>query len=159
VALARVNAEILSPPLGAHFMARLKRSSTTLEKALRRIAGMRSISTTLEFDNGLSLADYDRRIQNLQTQLSAYNTLLSTLDEMAGSLSLIEEELRSYSEKMLMCVGTRYGKESLQYVQAGGKQRKSSSRRSRNSQSSTESTATPMNGANNNGTKTSVTLP
>lgn len=140
-------------------MARLKRSSTTLEKALRRIAGMRAISPTLEFGNGLSVTDYNSRIQNLQTQLSAHNTLLSTLDEMAGRLSLNEEELRSYSERMLMSVATRYGKDSLQYIQAGGKPRQKSSRRSSNSQSPSESTVTTMNGANNNGNETSVVLP
>lgn len=140
-------------------MARLKRSSTTLEKALRRIAGMRAISPTLEFGNGLSITDYDSRIQNLQTQLSAYNTLLSTLDEMAGRLSLNEEELRSYSERMLMSVATCYGKDSLQYIQAGGKPRQKSSRRSSNSQSPSESIVTTMNGANNNGKETSVVLP
>ncbi|MEH2003904.1 hypothetical protein [Nostoc sp.] len=131
-------------------MARLKRSSPTLEKALRRIAGMRSISSTLEFGNGLSLTNYDSHIQTLQTQLSTYNTLLSSIDEMAGRLSLIEEELRGYSEKMLMSVAARYGKDSLQYVQAGGKQRKKLSRRSSNTQSPSESTATILNGANNN---------
>jgi hypothetical protein len=140
-------------------MARLKRSSPTLEKALRRIAGMRSISTTLEFGNGLNLTDYDSRILTLQTQLSTYNTLLSTLDEMTGRLSLTEEELRGYSEKMLMSVATRYGKDSLQYVQAGGKQRKNLSRRLSNTQSPSDSTATILNGANNNGKETSVVLP
>ncbi|MEH2175194.1 hypothetical protein [Nostoc sp.] len=136
-------------------MARLKRSSPTLENALRRIAGMRSISPTLEFGNGLNLTDYDSRIQTLQTQLSTYNTLLSTLDEMAGRLSLIEEELRGYSEKMLMSVATHYGKDSLQYIQAGGKPRKKLSRRSSNTQSPSESTATTLNGANN-GKRTSI---
>ncbi|MCC5622340.1 hypothetical protein [Nostoc sp. CHAB 5715] len=140
-------------------MARLKRSSPTLEKALRRIAGMRSISPTLEFGNGLNLTDYDSRIQTLQTQLSTYNTLLSSIDEMAGRLSLIEEELGGYSEKMLMSVATHYGKDSLQYVQAGGKSRKKLSRRSSNTQSPSETTATTLNGANNNGKKTSVVLP
>ncbi|MEH2454257.1 hypothetical protein [Nostoc sp.] len=140
-------------------MARLKRSSPTLEKALRRIAGMRSISSTLEFGNGLSLTDYDSRILTLQTQLSTYNTLLSTLDEMTGRLSLTEEELRGYSEKMLMSVATRYGKDSLQYVQAGGKQRKNLSRRLSNTQSPSESTATLLNSANNNGREASVVLP
>jgi hypothetical protein len=139
-------------------MARLKRSSPTLQKALRRIAGMRSISPTLDFGNGLNLTDYDSRIQALQTQLSTYNTLLSTLDEMAGRLSLIEAELRSYSEKMLMSVATRYGKDSLEYVQAGGKQRKNSSRRASNPQLTPESTATSSNGANN-GKDASVIFP
>jgi hypothetical protein len=139
-------------------MARLKRSSPTLEKALRRIAGMRSVSPTLEFGNGLSLTNYDSRIQTLQTQLSTYNTLLSSIDEMAGRLSLIEEELRGYSEKMLMSVATHYGKDSLQYIQAGGKPRKKLSRRSSNTQSPSESIAATLNGVNNNGKETSVVL-
>ncbi|PHM07963.1 hypothetical protein [Nostoc sp. 'Peltigera malacea cyanobiont' DB3992] len=100
-------------------MARLKRSSKVLDKATRRIAGMRSISETLEFGDSLNLTEYQRRIQTLQTKLSSYNTMLSTLDEAMGQIQLLEEDLSSYSEKMLMSVGTRYSKNSLQYVQAG----------------------------------------
>ena len=109
-------------------MTRLKRSSIALNKATLRISGMRSISETLKFSDSLSLAEYERRIQTLQTKLSSYNTMLSTLDEAVGQIELLEQELRSYSEKMLMSVATRYGKNSLQYMQAGGKPRKSSKR-------------------------------
>ncbi|MEH2146815.1 hypothetical protein [Nostoc sp.] len=109
-------------------MARLKRSSTVLDKATLRISGMRSISETLEFGDSLNLAEYERRIQTLQTKLSSYNTMLSTVDEAVGQIELLEQDLRSYSEKMLMSVATRYGKNSLQYMQAGGKPRKSSKR-------------------------------
>ena len=109
-------------------MARLKRSSTVLDKAMLRISGMRSISETLEFDNSLNLAEYEKRIQTLQTKLSSYNTMLSTVDEAVGQIELLEQDLRSYSEKMLMSVAARYGKNSLQYMQAGGKPRKSSKR-------------------------------
>lgn len=140
-------------------MTRPKRSSPTLEKALRRISGMRSISPTLDFGRGLNVPEYETLIQTLQSELSSYNTVLSTLDEMAGRISQIEDELNRYSEKMLMSVVTHYGKDSLQYVQAGGKQRKSSSRRSSNSQSPSESTATALNGATKNGKKSSVVLP
>lgn len=123
-------------------MARLKRSSSSLEQATRRLAGMRSISETLEFGNGLSLAEYDARIEALQTRLSSYNTMLSTLDEIAGQIELMEKELRSYSEKMLMGVATRYGKDSLQYMQAGGRQRKSSKRPVAHAAPMTKPTAT-----------------
>lgn len=116
-------------------MARLKRSSAVLEKAARRMAGMRSIHETLVFGDGLSLAEYGARVQTLQAQLSSYNTMLSTLDEMAGRVGLLEQELRSYSEKMLMSVGTRYGKDSLEYMQAGGTPRKRSTRSSGNAAS------------------------
>jgi len=60
---------------------------------------------------------------------------------------------------MLMSVATRYGKDSLQYVQAGGKQRKNLSRRLSNTQSPSESTATFLNGANNNDREAPVVLP
>ncbi len=124
-------------------MARLKRSSAGLEQAIRRLAGMRSISETLEFGNGLSLAEYDARIQALQTQLSNYNTMLSTLDQMTGQTALMEKELRNYSEKMLLSVAARYGKDSLQYMQAGGKQRTSG----KQSEASATPTATTTIGA------------
>lgn len=145
-------------------MARLKRSSNGLEQAIRRLAGMRSISETLEFGNGLSLVEYDARIQALQAQLSSYNTMLSTLDEMTGQITLMEKELRSYSEKMLMGVAAHYGKDSLQYVQAGGKQRKSSKRPAMNAAPLTNPTATTAVMApsaekaktNGKGTKTTV---
>ncbi|MDZ7957446.1 MAG: hypothetical protein RMY34_06010 [Aulosira sp. DedQUE10] len=141
-------------------MVRPKRSSPNLEKAVQRVAGMRWISPTLDFGKGLNLVEYDSRIQSLQNELSNYNNLLSTLDEMADRISQIEEELNSYSEKMLMSVATNYGKGSLQYLQAGGKPRKSSSRRSKKSESSSESTVvTALNGANNNAKETSVVSP
>ncbi|MDZ8084386.1 MAG: hypothetical protein RMY16_02150 [Nostoc sp. DedQUE12b] len=139
-------------------MARLKRSSTVLDKATRRIAGMRSISETLEFGDGLSLTEYQRRIQTLQTKLSSYNTMLSTLDEAMGQIQLLEEDLSSYSEKMLMSVRTRYGKNSLQYVQAGGKRRKSNKRAS-NTEPTTSAIAPNVEQATTNGksTETAVT--
>lgn len=105
-------------------MARLKRSSPALNKAVRRSSGMRSSSNTLNFGDGLSLENYEAQIQTLQLQLSSYNTMLSTLDEAGGRITLMEQELNRLSEKMLMSVATRYGKDSLQYMQAGGRLRK-----------------------------------
>jgi uncharacterized small protein (DUF1192 family) len=128
-------------------MPRPKRSSPTLEKAQRRIAGMRSISSSLEFSDDLNLAEYDRRIQSLQDQLSSYNTMLSTVDELAGRVSLLEQELAVYSEKMLMSVATRYGKNSLEYMQAGGKPRKSKATPTANDPALTVNAATNGNGA------------
>ncbi|MDZ7953772.1 hypothetical protein [Nostoc sp. DedQUE09] len=138
-------------------MARLKRSSTVLDKATRRIAGMRSISETLEFADGLNLTEYQRRIQTLQTKLSSYNTMLSTLDEAIGQIQLLEEDLSSYSEKMLMSVRTRYGKNSLQYVQAGGKRRKSNKRAS-NAEPTTSAIAPNVEKAMTNGKSTETTV-
>jgi hypothetical protein len=105
-------------------MARLKRTSAGLEQAIQRCAGMRSIDGFMRFGNDLSLTEYNDRIVLLQAQLSQYNSTLSALDGMAESITSLERELRTYSEKMLMSVATRYGKESLEYMQAGGTPRK-----------------------------------
>ena len=140
-------------------MARLKRGSSVLEKGMRRLAGMRSIHDPLEFGSGLSLAEYDVRLQALQGQLASYNTMLSTLDEMAGTVKQMEQELCSYSEKMLMGVVTRYGKDSLQYVQAGGKLRKRTTRQSTivmPTATTIAPAAVPSVETNGNGTKVTV---
>ena len=121
-------------------MARLKRGSQILEQATRRIAGMRSISENLEFGDGLSVAEYERRIQTLQMKLSSYNKMLSSLDEAMGQIELLEDDLSKYSEDMLLSVRTRYGKNSLQYVQAGGKRRQSHKRPATNGESTTAPT-------------------
>ncbi|RCJ38460.1 hypothetical protein A6769_08610 [Nostoc punctiforme NIES-2108] len=138
-------------------MARLKRGSTVLDKATRRIAGMRSISETLEFADSLNLTEYQRRIQTLQTKLSSYNTMLSTLDEAMGQIQLLEEDLSSYSEKMLMSVGTRYGKNSLQYVQAGGKRRQRNKGAS-NTEPATTAIAPNVEKATTNGKSTETAV-
>lgn len=109
-------------------MARLKRSSPVLNKALHRMAGMRSLHHKLKLGNGLNLTEYDARIQALQAQLLHYNTMLSQLDEIAGQIALLEQDLSNYSEKMLLGVAAQYGKSSLEYMQAGGKPRKRSAR-------------------------------
>lgn len=137
-------------------MARLKRSSTVLDKAGRRMAGMRSIDEKLEFGDGLSLAEYSSRIQTLQMQLSSYNTMLSGLDEMAGRVKLLEQDLRSYSEKMLMSVAARYGKDSLEYVQAGGTLRRRTTSRVATPTTTIASVAETSATTNGNGTKATV---
>ncbi|MBW4579287.1 MAG: hypothetical protein KME42_06910 [Tildeniella nuda ZEHNDER 1965/U140] len=80
-------------------MARLKRSSNVVEKGMRRLAGMRSLNNPLEVGYGLSLTEYGARIQALQEYLASHNTMLSTVDEMAGTVQLMEQKLRSYLEK------------------------------------------------------------
>jgi hypothetical protein len=104
-------------------MARRKRISKVLEKASQRISGMRSMSESLDFGNGVSLADYEFQMNDLRATLLDYNTLLSTLDEAARQVKAKEDALRNYTERMLLNTAARYGRESSQYLQAGGKPR------------------------------------
>lgn len=120
-------------------MARAKRKSEVLDKATMRITGMKTIGEPLDFGNGLTLAEYEARFLALQNQLIVYNEMLDSIDGTATQIELMEQELRGYSERMLAGVLTRYGKESPQYRQAGGKLRKAPGKRS-----GTTPTVTPM---------------
>jgi hypothetical protein len=120
-------------------MARTKRSSDVLNKATMRLTGLKTIGEPLDFGNGLNLAEYEARFQALQSQLILYNEMLDSIDGVATQVKAMEQELRGYSERMLTGVLTRYGKESPQYRQAGGKLRKAPSKRS-----TTTPTVTPM---------------
>jgi hypothetical protein len=106
-------------------MPRPTRSSVVANNAALRLSNLRSIHANLQFDKSLNLAEYEARIQALRSRLANYNSLLMTIDHEAEQIALQEKDLRAYSEKMLMSVVTHYGKDSLEYIQAGGKPRKS----------------------------------
>lgn len=140
-------------------MTRRKKSSLVLEKAERRIAGLRSINASLDLGNGLSVDAYNTLIDDARNKLSAYNTTLSTVDKVYNMILEAERTLGDYSEHILMGVGTRYGKSSDEYEMAGGV-RKSERRRSKRVSDSTFTPATPsdvnasstaVNNGNSNG--------
>jgi len=109
-------------------MARRKRNSATLEQSERRIESLRSINETLDLGGGLTLAAYTSVINDLRTKLATYNTALSTLDKLASDVKEAEQTAKEIAEKMLLGVGSRYGKNSQEYEMAGGSRRKSSRR-------------------------------
>jgi hypothetical protein len=148
-------------------MARQKRTSAALIKAEQRAAGMRSIDPNLDLGNGLTLANYTRKIENLRSHLSTYATLLAQTDELSRKITLLEAELNRTSEQMLLSIGGKYGKDSSEYGQAGGSRRGERRRKATAanvpSESTTKSETIPldlMNGKNtarmNGNSKTSI---
>ena len=97
-----------------------KNSSPALEHSQTRLAALATIDPALDLDNGLTLAVYQAAIQDAQNRLSAYNALLSQVDEARKNLRANEKELRSLSERMLAGVTAKYGKDSSEYKMAGG---------------------------------------
>jgi uncharacterized protein involved in exopolysaccharide biosynthesis len=110
-------------------MSRPKRTSKTLENATLRFSGFRSIDHTLDYGNGLSVAEYEARINTLRAEIIQYNGLLSNLDEAGAKINALEQDLRTYSENILLTTQTRYGKTSLEYQKVGGKVRKPNKRK------------------------------
>lgn len=84
--------------------------------------------------DGLTLENYLLLIDTLRSQLATYNESLSMIDRAAGTVQDTEQQLRTLSERMLMAVAARYGKDSYEYEMAGGTRksdRKRPTRRSR----------------------------
>lgn len=101
-------------------MARRKRTSQMLEKAVRRAAGINSIDPKLDLGNGLTVSAFSTLIETMRTKENAYNTALSNLDKLYREMLEIERELADMAEHMLLGVATRYGKSSVEYGMAGG---------------------------------------
>ncbi len=101
-------------------MARQKRGSRTLEKAQKRLDGIQSVNPKLNAGAGFTAAGYVKLIGELRTDISAYNTALSNLDELTNRVADKEKVVAEYSERMLLGVAAQYGKDSHEYEKAGG---------------------------------------
>ncbi|MBN3958707.1 hypothetical protein [Nostoc sp. NMS8] len=101
-------------------MARPKRNSRILGKAETRLASIKSINSSLDVGEGLSVKDYTVKIERLRQSLEAYNTTLSTIDILLTQIVENEENLADYSEKILRGVAYKFGNNSYEYQMAGG---------------------------------------
>jgi predicted nucleic acid-binding Zn-ribbon protein len=101
-------------------MARARRSSSVLETARQRLAGLKSITPAPDFGTNLSLAGYEQEIDNFSNNLAAYNQQLAALDDQQNALEAGEDALRDKSKRMLSAAEAQFGSNSTQYEQAGG---------------------------------------
>ncbi len=101
-------------------MSRPKKKSTVLPNATKRLSGMRSIDPKLDFGAGFSNDAFAKLIDQVETDLDAYNTLLSKVDEASNKFEESERALANFSGKMLANVAIRYDKDSNEYEMAGG---------------------------------------
>ncbi|MEH2182878.1 hypothetical protein [Nostoc sp.] len=101
-------------------MARPKRNSRILGKAQTRLASIKSINSSLDVGEGLSVKDYTGKIQSLQQSLETYNTTLSTIDVLLTQILENEQDLADYSEKILRGIAYKFGRNSYEYQMAGG---------------------------------------
>ncbi|MEH2356554.1 hypothetical protein [Nostoc sp.] len=101
-------------------MSRKKRTSRVLEKAQLRSAGLKSIVPSVKFDEDYSLERLVGSIDQLRGKIDVYNTALSVVDSSKTEIEEMEKNLSQLSEKMLMVVAIKYGKDSREYEMAGG---------------------------------------
>ncbi len=104
-------------------MARRRRSSTVLEAARQRLAGLKSITPAPDFGATLSLAAYEQEIEGFSGDLDSYNTQVAALDDRQNALDAREEALNERNRRMLSATEAHYGPDSSEYELAGGTRR------------------------------------
>ncbi|MEH2194902.1 MAG: hypothetical protein V7K98_19980 [Nostoc sp.] len=101
-------------------MPRTKRSSRILEKAEFRVAGLKAIDPNINFNDTYNLQNLSQLIENFHNTLDNYNAAIAMIDSSRKKLDEMEKNLSQVSDKMLMGVGFKYGKNSNEYELAGG---------------------------------------
>ena len=111
-------------------MSRLKKGASHYNKAVTRLAALKSIDKNMDLGNGITITTYEAAIRELRDIVDDYNTFLSTLDEKLNRVRATEKKLKDFSERMLTGVATCFGKDSDEYVMAGGVKKSDRKKRS-----------------------------
>jgi hypothetical protein len=109
---------------GVSVMARRKRGSRVLNRAEKRFASVQAIDLRFDLGEGVTAAAYDQMIRELRQALVIYNRALSRIDALYNHVVETERRLAGLSERVLLGVAYRYGKDSEEYEMAGGVRRR-----------------------------------
>ncbi|MCC5643688.1 hypothetical protein LC607_12165 [Nostoc sp. CHAB 5824] len=101
-------------------MPRQKRTYRVLEKAELRMAGLKAIDPSMDFGDTRNLQNITQVIQQYRSKIEAYNTTLAVIDSYKNEMKELEKTLSDLTEKMLLGVAFKYGKDSHEYQMAGG---------------------------------------
>lgn len=101
-------------------MPRQKRTYRALEKAELRMFGLKAIDPNMDFGDARNLQNITQIIQQYRSKIEAYNTTLAVIDSYKNEMKELETTLSDLTEKMLLGVAFKYGKDSHEYEMAGG---------------------------------------
>ncbi|MBW4611314.1 MAG: hypothetical protein KME22_30025 [Hassallia sp. WJT32-NPBG1] len=108
-----------------------RRTSRVLENAELRSAGLKAIDANLDLGDACNLKNLTQLMEELRAKIDAHNTALTAVDSSKTEIELLEQALGNLSEKMLIGVAFKYGKDSRQYEMAGGVRKSERIRKSR----------------------------
>jgi hypothetical protein len=106
-----------------YFMARKKRTSAAFEKLALRLSGLKTIDEKLDLGDGLSVATLTLKVATCTGTLEDYNILLGKADSKLNEVDTLEIEANDLSERILISVAAKYGKNSNEYQKTGGKRK------------------------------------
>ncbi|MFN6570070.1 hypothetical protein [Dendronalium sp. ChiSLP03b] len=96
-----------------------KRTYRALEKAELRVAGLKAIDPSMDFGDARNLQNLTQLIERYRMKIDAYNTALSVIDSSKTEMAELQKTLADLTEKMLIGVAFKYGKDSREYEMAG----------------------------------------
>jgi len=94
--------------------------SPTLDDGYRRLERIKAINPPINFGTGFSIADFETDLNDLRLILGNYNTSIGASDQLATQLREKEKSVRDKRERVLTAIAFIYGKDSDEYVAAGG---------------------------------------
>ncbi|MDZ7955748.1 hypothetical protein [Nostoc sp. DedQUE09] len=81
---------------------------------------MKSIIPSIKFEEDYTLEKLIDSIEQLRNKIDVHNSALAIVDSTLTEVEEMEKNLKQFSEKMLMVVAIKYGKDSAEYEMAGG---------------------------------------
>lgn len=99
---------------------RPSKMSSILEDGLRRLERIKAIDPLPNFGTGFGIADYEDNLNELRACLGSYNTAIAAADQFLTQLKMKEKSTRDMRERILTAIAFIYGKDSDEYVAAGG---------------------------------------
>ena len=84
------------------------------------MAAVKTISPTFTFSQGLTLTEFEEKVNKISFTLDKFNGLLGEADELANQIDALEADLKDWNERLLLSVASFYGKNSNEYEKAGG---------------------------------------
>jgi hypothetical protein len=112
------------------------RGSAEIDKAQRRLAGLKSIDPNLDLGYGLTIGAYTQLIDTIQGEIARHNQRVAEIDASRKTLNEYDRTLAELSGRILSAVKIKYGGNSKEYSQAGGSIRKKSTTSNPSSESS-----------------------
>jgi hypothetical protein len=122
-------------------MSRLRKSSTVLEAARQRLAGLKSFTLAPDFGPSLTVSGYEAKITSVGAKLDGYNQTLSLLDQMLNEFQAEEAEVNELNRRFLSAVEAHYGPDSSEYEMVGGTRKSERKRPTRKTGGSTPPTS------------------
>lgn len=101
-------------------MPRQKKTAHVADKIEHRLAGLKAIDPKLDLGEGCSVATIQDTIELLRERVNEYNNALAIIDSTQIDIQNLEKKLTQLSQKAMLGVAFKYGKDSDQYKLAGG---------------------------------------